>query len=179
MKESERQETCAKKLQFQEALKPISDSWSMDSDSDFEAPSCSIHSPLPVNTRSTPLNNIPDQLNPQTEQPEQTVFPRVKVRNSRFKINEQIVRCMVQCLTDYKVSPNDLTGIIVNTANIILIKTGRKKTTLLQKKMNMIIFKVTLQKKAMTMSLNLKKILLRPKGECRRTSHTSFQVGVQ
>ena len=66
MKESERQETCAKKLQFQEALKPIGDSGSMDSDSDFEAPSCSVHSPLPVNTRSTPLNENPDQLNPQT-----------------------------------------------------------------------------------------------------------------
>ena len=86
---------------------------------DFEAPSCSIHSPLPVNTRRTPLNNIPDQFNPQTEQPEQIVFPRVKVRNSRFKINEQIVRCTVQCLADYIVSPNDLTRIIVNTANII------------------------------------------------------------
>ena len=97
MKESERHETCAKKLQFQEALKPISDSWSMDSNSDFEAPSCSIHSPLPVNTRRTPLNNIPDQLNPQTEQPVQTVFG---FRNSHFKINEQIVRCGVQCLAD-------------------------------------------------------------------------------
>ena len=58
MKESERQETCANKLQFQEALKPISDSWSMDSDSDFEAPFCSIHFPLPVNTRSTPLKTF-------------------------------------------------------------------------------------------------------------------------
>ena len=66
MKKSERQVTCAKKLQFQEAL---------NSDSDFEAPSCSVHSPLPVNTRSTPLNDIPDQLNPQTEQSEQKVFP--------------------------------------------------------------------------------------------------------
>ena len=127
MKESERQETCAKKSQFQEALKPISDSWSMDSDSDFEAPSCSIHSPLPVNTRSTPLNNIPDQLNPQTEQPEQTVFPGVKVRNSRFKINEQTVRCTVQCLAGYKVSPNDLTGIIVNTVNIIFDQNWEKE----------------------------------------------------
>ena len=100
MKESERQETCAKKLQFQETLQPISDSGSIDSDSDFEALSCSVHSRLPVNTRSTPVNDIPDQLNPQTEQSEQKVFPRVKVTNSRFKINEQIVKCTVQCFAD-------------------------------------------------------------------------------
>ena len=37
------------------------------------------------------------------------------------------MRCTVQCLADYKVSLNDLTGIIVNTANIIFNQNWEKE----------------------------------------------------
>ena len=57
MKESKRLESCAKKIQYQEALKPTDDSEHNDSDSDFETPSCSTDTfiaPSPVATRRTP-----------------------------------------------------------------------------------------------------------------------------
>ena len=37
------------------------------------------------------------------------------------------MKCTVQCFADYKVSPNDLTGIIVNTANIIFDQNWEKE----------------------------------------------------
>ena len=44
------------------------------------------------------------------------------------------MRCTVQCLADYKVSPQDLTGIIVNTANIIFDQNWEKEQCVLDDK---------------------------------------------
>ena len=74
--------------------------------------------PLSVKTRST--TSLP---NPETKlyssYEGKRDFPKVKVRTSQKNTNEQIIRCTVQCLADYKVSPSDLSGIIVHTDNII------------------------------------------------------------
>lgn len=47
------------------------------------------------------------------------IFPAMNIRTGRNSIDESIIRCTVQCLAKYKVSQNDLAGIIVSTANIL------------------------------------------------------------
>ena len=97
MRESERHDSFAKKLQFQEALTPTDYSRPIDCDPDFDTPSCStLDSPSPVSrtTRSTPSSKSSGQSNPQVDR---SMFPKVKVRRSRNTINEQIMRCTVPC----------------------------------------------------------------------------------
>ena len=48
-----------------------------------------------------------------------TSFPDVPVRSGKKRINEALMRCLVQCLSDYKVSRNDLCGIVVSVANLV------------------------------------------------------------
>lgn len=52
-------------------------------------------------------------------------FPQIKTRIGRKILNESFVRCLVQCLSEFKVSHADLAGIIVRTANIMF---GQKWT---------------------------------------------------
>ena len=54
-------------------------------------------------------------------------FPKVPVRNGRRSLNENVVRCTVQCLASYKVSRDDLAGIIVNVANTIFGQSWKAK----------------------------------------------------
>jgi hypothetical protein len=46
-------------------------------------------------------------------------FPDVKIRTGRKNLNEALVRCVVQCLSEFKVSHVDIAGIMVRTANMI------------------------------------------------------------
>jgi hypothetical protein len=52
-----------------------------------------------------------------------SVFPVVNVRKSRKMLNENLVWCIVQCSADYKVSYNDLAGVIVRVANMVFGQT--------------------------------------------------------
>ena len=54
-------------------------------------------------------------------QSEQTssIFPKVKIRTGRRTLNEALMRCLVQCLSEHKVTTEDLRGILLKTANII------------------------------------------------------------
>ncbi len=69
------------------------------------------------------LDSPPPKCNtpkPQTRQPVcDNGFPDVPIRTGRQTLNEKIVRCTVQCLADYKVSREDLAGVMVRTENII------------------------------------------------------------
>ena len=47
-----------------------------------------------------------------------TAFPEVPIRSSRNNINEKLIRWLVQCLADQKISRNDLCGITVKVANM-------------------------------------------------------------
>lgn len=44
---------------------------------------------------------------------------RVPIRTGLKTLNESVVRCTVQCYSEYKVSYNDLVGIMIKTANMI------------------------------------------------------------
>ena len=46
-------------------------------------------------------------------------FPGVKIRTGRRTLNEALVRCTVQCVSEFKVSHADISGIIVRSANMI------------------------------------------------------------
>ena len=46
-------------------------------------------------------------------------FPDVKIRTGRRTLNEASVRCIVQCVSEFKVSHADISGIIVCSANMI------------------------------------------------------------
>jgi hypothetical protein len=62
---------------------------------------------------------IPESSDEQTKAQNSSDFPTVHIRNGRKSLNERIIRCAVQCLAQYKVSQNDLAGIMVATANTI------------------------------------------------------------
>ena len=46
-------------------------------------------------------------------------FPTVDIRAGHRSLNENVMRCLVKCLSDYKVSSNDLIGIVKDVGNII------------------------------------------------------------
>jgi len=52
------------------------------------------------------------------EEDQPTKFPRINVRTARKTINEKLMECVVQCLSEFKVSQNDVAGIIIHTANM-------------------------------------------------------------
>ena len=61
-------------------------------------------------------------------EPKSEVFPKVKIRTDRRTLNEDVMRCAVKFMADYKVSLEDLAGIIVNTANIIFHQEWKKES---------------------------------------------------
>ena len=123
MKESEREESVAKRLQYEEALDQFDTSVATDVDPNFnQTPTCTIfNNPtetyITTRSKSSRATVTSDEPIPQQDN---SLFRRVKVRHSRKSIDENIMRCTVQWLADYKVSPGDLVGIIIHTANIIL-----------------------------------------------------------
>ena len=48
-----------------------------------------------------------------------STFPKVPLRYSKANLNPKVMRAVVYCLATYKVSDNDLEGIIVDIANMI------------------------------------------------------------
>ena len=47
-------------------------------------------------------------------------FPLVEIKSSNSKfLNEKVMRCAVECFSKYKVSANDLAGVMVDTSNIV------------------------------------------------------------
>ena len=110
MKESEREESVAKRLQYEEALDQYDTSVATDVDPNFnQTPTCTIfNNPtetyITTRSKSSRATVTSDEPIPQQDN---SLFPRVKVRHSRKNIDENIMRCTVQCLADYKVSPGD------------------------------------------------------------------------
>ena len=49
----------------------------------------------------------------------QKTFPRVQTREGQRMINESLMSCVVQCLSEFKVSHRDLAGIMVRMANMV------------------------------------------------------------
>ncbi|KAK6194847.1 hypothetical protein SNE40_000387 [Patella caerulea] len=60
----------------------------------------------PPITRTSPCHNNPR-------------FPQVMIRTGHRKINESLMRCLVNCLSKYKVTTNDLIGITLQLANTV------------------------------------------------------------
>jgi len=71
--------------------------------------------PTDITSRPTTRQQTAEQISEEHLQKQK--FPEVKIRKGRKQINEKVIRTTVQCLADYKVSVNDLMGIIVSVAN--------------------------------------------------------------
>ena len=84
-----------------------------------------IHMENPLSSQSstsnfrTPTTRRKTAANIAESSPEEREFPVMHIRTDRKSTNEKVIRCTVQCLSKYKVSQNDLAGIIVMTANTI------------------------------------------------------------
>ena len=75
---------------------------------------------------TTPTSSRPTRSNPVTpssashdDKAELKYFPDVKIRTGRRTLNEDLVRCIVQCVSEFKVSHADISGITVRSANMI------------------------------------------------------------
>ena len=96
MKESEREESVAKRLQYEEALDQFDTSVATDVDPNFnQTPTCTIfNNPtetyITTRSKSSHATVTSDEPIPQQDN---SLFPRVNVRHSRKTIDENIMRC--------------------------------------------------------------------------------------
>ena len=73
----------------------------------------------PTNSRQTRSNPVTPSSASHDDQAELKYFPDVKITTGRRTLNEALVRCIVQCVWEFKVSHADISGIIVRSANMI------------------------------------------------------------
>ena len=73
----------------------------------------------PTISRQTRSNPVTPSSASHDDKAELKYFPDVKIRTGRRTLNEALVRCIVQCLSEFKVSHADISGIIVRSANMI------------------------------------------------------------
>jgi len=102
-------ETSKRRLSF-------SDEDSSCDSSTSEAAFGEIH-PAPTDLANRPqTRQQAAEQSSEDDQPHQKL-PEVKIRTGRKQIRESVIRTTVQCLANYKVSVNDLIGIVVSVAN--------------------------------------------------------------
>ena len=111
-KELTQEEKKSKKRQYDELLEDVEATCDDPTDSSFhvEKPVKVAASESKMKTRSTSLD-----MNEEND----AKFPPVYTRSGYRVMNESLMRCATQCLAEYKVSANDLSGIMIKTANII------------------------------------------------------------
>ena len=73
----------------------------------------------PTSSRQTRSNPVTPSSASQDDKAELKYFPDVKIRKGRRTLNEALVRCIVQCVSKFKVIHADISGIIVRAANMI------------------------------------------------------------
>ena len=73
----------------------------------------------PTSSRQTSSNPVTPSSASHDDKAELKYFPDVKIRTGRRTLNEALVRCIVQCVSEFKVSHADISGIIVRSANMI------------------------------------------------------------
>ena len=72
-----------------------------------------------TSSRQTRSNPVTPSSASHDDKAELKYFPDVKIRTGRRTLNEPLVRCIVQCVSEFKVSHADISGIIVRSANMI------------------------------------------------------------
>ena len=73
----------------------------------------------PTSSRQTRSNAVTPSSASHDDKAELKYFPGIKIRTGRRTLNEALVRCIVQCVSEFKVSHADISGIIVRSANMI------------------------------------------------------------
>ena len=73
----------------------------------------------PTSYRQTRSNPVTPSSVSYNNKAELKYFPDIKIRTGRRTLNEALVRCIVQCVTEFEVSHADISGIIVRSFNNI------------------------------------------------------------
>ena len=73
----------------------------------------------PTSSRQTRSNPVTLSSSSHDDKAELKYFPDVKIETGRRTLNEVLVRCILQCVSEFKVSHADISGIIVCSANMI------------------------------------------------------------
>ena len=73
----------------------------------------------PTSSRQTRSNPVTPSSASHDDKAELKCFADVKIRTGRRTLNEALVRCIVQCVSEFEVSHADSSGIIVRSANMI------------------------------------------------------------
>ena len=73
----------------------------------------------PTSSRHTRSNSVTPSSASQDDKAELKYFLDIKIRKGRRTLNEALVKCIVQCVSEFKVSHADISGIIVCSANMI------------------------------------------------------------
>ena len=48
-----------------------------------------------------------------------SAFPQVKVSTGRRSLNESLIRCVVPCLAETRMSPDEVSKVVVRVANMV------------------------------------------------------------
>ena len=73
----------------------------------------------PTSSRQIRSNPVTPSSASHDDKAELKYFSDVEIRTGRRTLNEALVRCIVQCVSEFKVSHADISGIIVRSANMI------------------------------------------------------------
>ena len=73
----------------------------------------------PTSSRQTRSNLVTPSLASHDDKTELKYFPDVKIRTGKSTLKEALVRCIVQCVSEFKVSHAHISGIIVRSPNMI------------------------------------------------------------
>ena len=73
----------------------------------------------PTSSRQTRSNPVTPSSASHDDKAELKYFPDVKIRTGRKTLNKALVRCIVQCVSEFKVSHAYISGIVVRSANMI------------------------------------------------------------
>ena len=111
-KDLNQEQTSSKKRQYDEMLKDTEAAPDDQADESF-----TVNKPLKV---AASMSRMKTRSYPQQSSKESDVkFPPVYTRTGYRSMNEDVMRCVTQCFAEHKVSANDLSGIMIKTANMI------------------------------------------------------------
>ena len=60
-----------------------------------------------------------DERNPLETKDQQVAFRQIKIRTGRKTFNESLMRCIVQCLAETRMSPDEVSRVIIQVANMV------------------------------------------------------------
>ncbi|XP_013414654.1 uncharacterized protein LOC106176709 [Lingula anatina] len=63
----------------------------------------------------------------ETDKKQGSPFPQIKIRTGRRSLNESLMRCIVQCLAETRMSPDEVATVVVRVANMVFGQNWKKQ----------------------------------------------------